>query len=76
MDKQKFNRAKEIEASIEEIQQVLTHINNVGDNNYKLAIQIGKGRRVIPINEPIINCKIKEYLIQRMNELEEEFKAL
>lgn len=76
MDKQKFNRAKEIEASIEEIQQVLTHINNVGDNNYKLAIQIGKGRRVIPINEPIINCKIKEYLNQRMNELEEEFTSL
>lgn len=76
MDKQKFNRAKEIEASIEEIQQVLTHINNVGDNNYKLAIQIGKGRRVIPINEPIINCKIKEYLNQRMNELEEEFTNL
>ena len=76
MDKQKFNRAKEIEASIEEIQQVLTHINNVGDNNYKLAIQIGKGRRVIPINEPIINCKIKEYLNQRMKELEEEFTNL
>lgn len=76
MDKQKFNRAKEIEASIEEIQQVLTHINNIGDNNYKLAIQIGKGRRVIPINEPIINCKIKEYLNQRMNELEEEFTSL
>ena len=76
MDKQKFNRAKEIEASIEEIQQVLTHINNVGDNNYRLAIQIGKGRRVIPINEPIINCKIKEYLNQRMNELEEEFTSL
>lgn len=76
MDKQKFNRAKEIEASIEEIQQVLTHINNVGDNNYKLAIQIGKGRRVIPINEPIINCKIKEYLNQRMKELKEEFTNL
>ena len=76
MDKQKFNRAKEIEASIEEIKQVLTHINNIGDNNYKLAIQIGKGRRVIPINEPIINCKIKEYLNQRMNELEEEFTNL
>lgn len=76
MDKQKFNRAKEIEASIEEIQQVLTHINNIGDNNYKLAIQIGKGRRVIPINEPIINCKIKEYLNQRMKELEEEFTNL
>lgn len=76
MDKQKFNRAKEIEASIEEIQQVLTHINNIGDNNYKLAIQIGKGIRVIPINEPIINCKIKEYLNQRMKELEEEFTNL
>lgn len=76
MDKQKFNRAKEIEASIEEIQQVLTHIKDIGDNNYRLAIQIGKGRRIIPINEPSINCKVKEYLTQRMNELEEEFTNL
>ena len=74
MDKQKFNRAKEIEASIEEIQQALTYLNNIGDNDYKLAFQIG--RKVIPINEPSIHCKVKEYLIQRMNELEEEFTNL
>lgn len=74
MDKQKFNRAKEIEASIQEIQQALSYLNNIGENDYKLAIKIG--RKVIPINEPGIHCKVKEYLTQRMNELKEEFTSL
>lgn len=73
MTTEQFNKAQELQEHIQNLREVQKFITSVS-GECKLAIQFG--RKCFPINEPGIQDKVRDYINQRITELEEEFKAL
>lgn len=73
MTTEQFNKAQEVQKYIQNLKEAQKFITSVS-GEYKLAIQ--SSRKCFPINEPGIQDKVRDYINQRIKELEEEFKAL
>ena len=73
MTTEQFNKAQELQDHIQDLKEIQNFLTYPGEK-YKLAIQ--SDRNCFPINEPDIEDKVRDYIKQRINELEEEFEAL
>lgn len=70
---EQFKKAQELHEHIENLKEIQEYLTYPGEE-YKLAIQ--SDRNCFTINEPDIEDKVRDYIKQRINELEEEFEAL
>lgn len=76
MTTEQLNKANEIRGILESLNQAkqLLQSNDPDGKSYNISIQVG--RKSFPIPDNGIRDKVIELINQRINELEEEFKAL
>lgn len=76
MTTEQLNKANEIQGILGSLNQANQFLqsNDPDGKSYNISIQVG--RKSFPISDNGIRDKVIELINQRINELEEEFKAL
>lgn len=76
MTTEQLNKANEIQETLESLNQAKQFLqsNDPDGKSYNISIQVG--RKYFPIPNHGIRDKVIELINQRIEELEEEFKAL
>ena len=76
MTTEQFNKANKIQETLDSLYQSNQFLqsNDPDRKSYNISIHVGK--KFLPILDNVIRDKVIELIKQRINELEEEFKAL
>ena len=77
MTTEQLNKANKIQETLKELQLADTYLSNEHpDNTSEYWVSITSGRTHKVINDEGLKLKVRQYIQERIKELEEEFKAL
>lgn len=77
MTTEQLNKANKIQETLKELQLADTYLSNEHPGNtseYLVSITSGRNHKVI--KDEGLKLKVRQYIQERIKELEEEFKAL